>query len=60
MVEAGMTATEAKKSFVVCTSKGTLGRADGSKGDPNHKRGLTVLTQPVLSLLALLVQKYKY
>ncbi len=55
-----MSATEAKKSFVVCTSKGTLGRADGSKGDPNHKRGLTVLTQPVLSLIALLVQKYKY
>jgi len=27
MVEAGMTAEEAKKRFVVCTSKGTLGAA---------------------------------
>jgi len=45
MVEAGMTAEEAKKRFVVCTSKGTLGAADGAKGDPNHKRGLTVLTE---------------
>jgi len=46
MVEAGLTADEAKRRFVVCTSKGTLGRADGAKGDPNHKRGLTVLTSP--------------
>lgn len=44
MVEAGLSAEDAKKRFVVCTSKGTLGKADGAKGDPNHKRGLTVLT----------------
>jgi len=46
MVEAGLPADEAKRRFVVCTSKGTLGKADGAKGDPNHKRGLTVLTTP--------------
>jgi malate dehydrogenase (oxaloacetate-decarboxylating)(NADP+) len=45
MVEAGLPEAEAKKQFVVCTSKGALGAADGVKGDPNHKRGLTVLTQ---------------
>jgi len=44
MVEAGLSPLEAKQRFVVCTSKGTLGKADGSKGDPNHKRGLTSLT----------------
>ena len=46
MVEAGLSESEAKSRFVVCTSKGALGKADGTKGDPNHNRGLTSLTRP--------------
>mmetsp|Transcript_148 Transcript_148/g.379 ORF Transcript_148/g.379 Transcript_148/m.379 type:complete len:609 (+) Transcript_148:76-1902(+) len=40
MVEAGLTREEAMSRFVVCTSIGALGRADGSYGDPNAKRGI--------------------
>ena len=40
MVEAGMTREEAMNRFVVCTSQGAIGAADGKHGDPNHKRGL--------------------
>ena len=40
MVEAGLSREEAMKRFVICTSVGAIGRADGSKGDPNATRGL--------------------
>jgi malate dehydrogenase (oxaloacetate-decarboxylating)(NADP+) len=43
MIEAGLSPEEAKSRFVACTSKGSLGRADGANGDPNHKRGLNFL-----------------
>jgi len=46
MIEAGLTREEAMSRFVVCTSKGALGKDDGKFGDPNHKRGLTDLTRP--------------
>ena len=29
------------KRFVICTSVGAIGKADGSKGDPNSSRGLS-------------------
>ena len=41
MMEAGLSREEAMGQFVVVTSVGALGRADGSHGDPNHKRGLS-------------------
>src|SRR4051794_1494120 len=40
MVEAGMKREDAMNRFVVCSSKGAIGREDGKYGDPNHKRGL--------------------
>jgi len=40
MVEAGLPREEAMKRFVVCTSVGAIGKADGKFGDPNAKRGL--------------------
>lgn len=39
MVKAGLPKDEAMQRFVVCTSKGALGRGDGKHGDPNIKRG---------------------
>jgi len=41
MVEAGLSREEAMERFVVCTSVGAIGRADGTHGDPNAKRGLS-------------------
>ena len=41
MVEAGLSRDEAMERFVVCTSVGAIGRADGTHGDPNAKRGLS-------------------
>lgn len=46
MIEAGLTREEAMSRFVVCTSKGALGKEDGKYGNPNHVRGLTELTSP--------------
>ena len=40
MVAAGLDRDEAMARFVICTSRGALGKADGSRGDPNHERGL--------------------
>jgi len=40
MVEAGLPREEAMRRFVVCTSVGALGKADGAYGDPNASRGL--------------------
>lgn len=40
MEECGLTREQAMNQFVVCTSKGTLGAADGTHGDPNYKRHL--------------------
>ena len=40
MVEAGVPREEAMSRFVVTSSQGALGRADGVHGDPNHKRAL--------------------
>ena len=34
MVEAGLTKEEARARFVVCTSVGALGKADGTHGEP--------------------------
>ena len=41
MVEAGLTRQEAMKRFVICTSVGAIGKADGTHGDPNSSRGLS-------------------
>jgi len=41
MVEAGLSREEARSRFVVCTSVGALGKADGKHGDPNASRGLS-------------------
>ena len=41
MVEAGLSHEEAMSRFVVCTSVGALGKADGAHGDPNASRGLS-------------------
>jgi len=41
MVEAGLSREEARARFVVCTSVGALGKADGTHGDPNASRGLS-------------------
>ena len=41
MVEAGLSREEAMKRFVICTSVGAIGKADGKNGDPNAKRGLS-------------------
>ena len=41
MVEAGLPREEAMKRFVVVSSQGAIGRADGVNGDPNHARGLS-------------------
>lgn len=30
-----------RSRFVVVSSQGVIGRADGANGDPNHKRGLS-------------------
>jgi len=46
MVEAGLSREEAMDRFVVVTSKGTLGVADGTYGDPNHTRGLSADREP--------------
>mmetsp|Transcript_20217 Transcript_20217/g.48240 ORF Transcript_20217/g.48240 Transcript_20217/m.48240 type:complete len:604 (+) Transcript_20217:77-1888(+) len=40
MVAAGLTREEAMSRFVICTSVGALGKADGSCGNPNAKRGI--------------------
>jgi len=40
MIRAGLSREEAMSRFVVCTSKGAIGIADGTFGDPNHARGL--------------------
>eukprot|EP00617_Octactis_speculum_P026981 CAMPEP_0185748876 /NCGR_PEP_ID=MMETSP1174-20130828/7596_1 /TAXON_ID=35687 /ORGANISM="Dictyocha speculum, Strain CCMP1381" /LENGTH=615 /DNA_ID=CAMNT_0028424755 /DNA_START=6 /DNA_END=1853 /DNA_ORIENTATION=+ len=40
MVEAGLSHSEAMSRFVIITSQGALGKADGAHGDPNHSRGL--------------------
>ena len=41
MVEAGLPRDEAMKRFVICTSVGAIGKADGQYGDPNASRGLS-------------------
>ena len=41
MVEAGLSRDEAMKRFVICTSVGAIGKADGKYGDPNASRGLS-------------------
>ena len=41
MVEAGLSRDEAMKRFVICTSVGAIGKADGKFGDPNASRGLS-------------------
>jgi len=41
MVEAGMDRSAARRRFVICTSQGAIGLADGTNGDPNHTRGLS-------------------
>lgn len=41
MVEAGMSHEDAMSRFIVCSSQGVIGRADGKNGDPNHARGLS-------------------
>lgn len=41
MVEAGLDRKEAMARFVVFTSQGALGNADGTCGDPNTKRGIS-------------------
>jgi len=46
MMEEGLSETEARSRFVMVTSKGALGRADGARGDPNHHRGLGPLKAP--------------
>jgi malate dehydrogenase (oxaloacetate-decarboxylating)(NADP+) len=38
MVESGLSRQEAMSRFIVVTSKGALGRTDGTYGDPNHQR----------------------
>ncbi len=40
MVREGMTREEAMSRFVIVTSLGALGRANGGLGDPNLSRGL--------------------
>ena len=40
MVAAGLSREEAMGRFVIVTSQGAIGRADGAHGDPNHARGL--------------------
>ena len=40
-MEAGLSREEARARFVVCTSVGALGKADGTHGDPNASRGLS-------------------
>ena len=41
MVADGLSREEAMKRFVICTSVGAIGRADGAHGDPNAARGLS-------------------
>jgi len=41
MVEAGMPREKAMERFVIATSQGAIGKADGAHGDPNHTRGLS-------------------
>jgi len=41
MVEAGLSREEAMSRFVICTSVGAIGRADGVHNDPNARRGLS-------------------
>ena len=41
MVEAGLSREEAMRRFVICTSVGAIGKADGTHGDPNASRGLS-------------------
>ena len=41
VLRAKMLSAEAMKRFVICTSVGAIGKADGSKGDPNSSRGLS-------------------
>ena len=41
MVADGLSREEAMKRFVICTSVGAIGRADGAHGDPNASRGLS-------------------
>ena len=38
MVEAGLPREEAMERFIVVSSQGVIGRADGTNGDPNHTR----------------------
>ena len=51
MVEAGLSREEAMERFVVISSQGAIGRADGVNGDPNHKRGLSEDRVPWVSNL---------
>ena len=39
MVKTGMTRDEAMNRFVICASKGVLGKEDGKYGNPNYARG---------------------
>jgi malate dehydrogenase (oxaloacetate-decarboxylating)(NADP+) len=41
MVEDGLSRDEALSRFVICTSVGAIGKADGKYGDPNASRGLS-------------------
>ena len=46
MVEAGLTRTQAMSQFAVSTYHGVIGKADGKKGDPNHKAGINEFQKP--------------
>ena len=46
MVMQGLSEEEAKSRFCILSINGVIGRADGAYGDPNHKEGLTELTEP--------------
>lgn len=46
MVEAGMRREDAQARFVICTSQGALGAADGKYGNPNANRGISSERQP--------------
>ena len=46
MMMQGLSEEEARSRFCVLSINGVLGKADGAHGDPNHKEGLTELTEP--------------
>lgn len=46
MIEAGLSETEARARFAICTNLGVLGKNDGKNGDPHHKQGMQDLHTP--------------